>query len=78
MARRVSPLLVLVVAVVLAACQAQPTGPASSRTVLRDTDEPECVDTVYQQASATRTSVDSGSATPSSSSNACHVVVIWY
>lgn len=78
MVRRVPLRLFIVVAAVAAACQAQPTGPTESGTMLLDTDEPECVDTVYQQAAATRPRTDSGPVAQNSSSSGCHVVVIWY
>lgn len=78
MARRIPLRLVILVSAVLAACQTQPTGPAPSKIVLLDTEEGECVDTVYEPAARSLTSADSGSATLSSSTDGCYIVVIYY
>ena len=77
MARRVSLLVFVVVAVVLGACSAQPTAPRSR--ALLDTEDPECVDTVYQPAGTSAPAgAAGGSAGQSSSTNACHVVIVYY
>ncbi len=81
MAHRVSLLLFVFVAVVLGACSAQPTGPRASALPLRDTEEPQCVDTVYVQAQASApadTNTLSGSPSQGTSSSACHVVIVYY
>ncbi len=82
MVRRVFPLAVVIVATAVAACRAEPSGPAASRVLLRDTEEPECVDTVYEQR-ATRvalagTATDSANAASTTASEGCHIVVIYY
>ena len=81
MARRISFLVFLVAVVSFAGCSSSPTGPGASPIVLRDMDDPECVDTVYEPASAAapaaRNSED-GSATQPSSSTSCHVVIVHY
>lgn len=83
MVRRVAPLAIVVVAVVLAACNSQITEPIASGQLLRDLDEPECVDTVYEERAARTnaallashgSSVEDGD----SDSPGCHVVVVWY
>ena len=80
MIRHISVLAFVVVAVVLGACGAQPTGPAASGTLLRDMAGPECVDTVYEPARASTPAMDTGGgpATANSSSSGCHVVIIYY
>ena len=80
MAHRVSLLVFVTIAVVLGACSAQPTAPRSRAMPLHDTEEPECVDTIYEpaRASASGTSTTSGSTGQTSSTSACHVVIVYY
>jgi hypothetical protein len=80
MARRISVLVFLVAAVVLAACSADPMGPGANRELLRNLDEPVCVDTIYEPADTSSESRRSGnSVTPQGSSREpCHVVIIYY
>ncbi len=82
MVRSAFPLVVLAVATALAACQAQPTGPVPHRTFLLDSENPECVDTVYQDSTEeTSNSRSLGTIRPgqgTAMTGGCHVVIVYY
>jgi hypothetical protein len=78
MTTRICILLFTIGMTAFAGCRADVTGP-DARLILRDTEDGECVDTVYQDS--TRRSGRGQtlqSTTQSDASEGCHVVTIWY
>ena len=81
MVRRIVPLVVLVAASVTAACRAELTAPAHTGVLLRDSEEPECVDTVYEERTTSNSVHIPSTESPQGHAqerDACHIVVIYY
>jgi hypothetical protein len=81
MVRHICVVASVVAAVVCGACGSQPTGPVANTTILRDTDDPECADTVYEPARTSARSAATGGndlLDQRTSTSGCHVVIIYY